>query len=310
MVQELYFGYEGTTGNSGGVHLHMVIKVDDEVESPSKYMAPIFTPFFNIEKADEVLSDVNSKMGGDERLALTSDYFSLVRTVLLTKFNGTKIDSKYKNHESLGNANAVYLATASFELSGDANPLYSGEYVVYKETYTENEYGEEIPDEIKTLRKPGENKVIVKTGHEKPQYWLCELQEIPLVISENAIDDESMYYLGTNNQKVLLKVVNREEISASEAVTLNTVSVKTTRTSSESTNIVWGNNVPIYPLVEDSNDLINMDLLLTQKTFEAKKSEYEKDKSRSEYESTYGGYKDAEKDVRARSTFFDVRKTW
>lgn len=63
-------GYEGTTGKSGAVHLHFEIKVGGHNQIyPIPYLYPMFSPFYNEEKAEEA------------EYGLESEYMSLVRTV-------------------------------------------------------------------------------------------------------------------------------------------------------------------------------------------------------------------------------------
>lgn len=67
-------GYEGTTGNSGGNHCHLVINDhygDTSTESPCPvlYLYPFFTPFYYAEKAEEAGYEI------------ASDYMSSTRTV-------------------------------------------------------------------------------------------------------------------------------------------------------------------------------------------------------------------------------------
>lgn len=64
-------GYEGTTGRSTGYHLHFSLKDSD----PKGYLIPIFSPFYNAEKAEKILEE-------DETYALGTDYYTLERTIL------------------------------------------------------------------------------------------------------------------------------------------------------------------------------------------------------------------------------------
>lgn len=63
-------GYEGTTGKSGGVHLHFEMSIGGKNQVfPIPYLYPMFTPFYNEEKAEEA------------GYGMESEYMSLVRTV-------------------------------------------------------------------------------------------------------------------------------------------------------------------------------------------------------------------------------------
>ncbi len=64
-------GYEGSTGRSTGNHLHFEL----EKSNPKDYLIPIFSPFYNAEKAEKILEE-------DETFALGTDYYTLERTVL------------------------------------------------------------------------------------------------------------------------------------------------------------------------------------------------------------------------------------
>ncbi len=63
-------GYEGTTGNSGGNHIHFEMTVNGQgARYPIPYLYPFFTPFYYEEKAAE------------NEYKLESEYMSLIRTV-------------------------------------------------------------------------------------------------------------------------------------------------------------------------------------------------------------------------------------
>lgn len=63
-------GYEGTTGKSGAVHLHFELNIGGHKEVyPIPYLYPMFSPFYNEEKAEEA------------GYSLESEYMSLIRTV-------------------------------------------------------------------------------------------------------------------------------------------------------------------------------------------------------------------------------------
>ena len=278
-------GYEGTTGNSGGVHLHMGINVKGKGESPAKYMAPIFTPFYNSEKASEVLQEYR-EAAGDDRLIFGSEYYSLIRTSLLAKFDDDKLNEKYENGLNLAVFDATYLSDASFIISGDS------EYIIFKRP--RDDQGDLI------LGILHDDRYIVKEGIAEPKYWACDIETSRI----------------GSGDTILFKVISKYEIEELPTDVLTGVKIKVGPKDHEfeSTTIVWGNNTPLYPL-GNADDIFDINLVNTEKRFIVKDSEYKNDSGESvyaerkaEYLAKFPDEEDKSGDVRVKSDFFDRSK--
>lgn len=252
-------GYEGTTGNSGGNHLHMVINIGG-AQSPSKYMGPIFSPFFYKEKALEV----QGTFGDNLELILSSDYYSLERTVLMEKVlnTGEPYDVAEGIHTSIDRV--IFLSSSFYELSGDT-------YVVFPNI--SRLLGDESHgfDGI-VLSYRSEDKVIIKEGSASPVYWLCEIVEIPVETSRYADPyDPGSFTYGEYTYKVLSKT----EIDFNPELISSGINIKVDKTSYETAPVVWGNNVPLYPIFDDIADAISFSTLtLQEKIYNPQKKDY------------------------------------
>lgn len=262
-------GYEGTTGNSGGNHLHMGLRIGGASDSPSEYMAPIFSPFFNKEKCVEVINEFS---GIDNRLIMSSEYYSLVRTVLMEKVLDDRNREFYEIGEGIGRGEIPVLATASF--SGDEPDLY----VVFAASDLAS------GDKIRGYRPGGATKeIIVKvSGVSAPVYYKCKIEE-PEEKAAPKSGDKIIYYL---------KVIEKEEINISDVVLSAGIGIKVDKEAYESKEVVWGNNVPLSPLVLDESDAYDITLLNTQRIYSGEQ-EYPAE------EVDYEG-----EDVRASKDFF------
>lgn len=277
-------GYEGTTGNSGGHHLHMGCKVNGKAESPAKYMGPIFAPFYNKEKALEV----RAGMSNNPKYIIASDYYSLIRTVILDKVLETGVP--YKEDDVIEtNGDLKFLQSASFVTQ-------SGErYVVVDR--------KEAQDESILLKKG--NQYIVKEGATKPKYWLCTIE---FENNQGGNDDPYMDGLLENeflnlgsSEGIKLKVIDAREVKFND-ISMGTISVKTTMTSSEMAPVIWGNNVPIYPLIEDIKDAVDASSLNNIRRY-APGDEANGDNTKSTV-------KKKDDDVRASSQFFNMNSAF
>lgn len=285
-------GYEGTTGNSGGYHLHMGVKVNGEMQSPSQYFAPIFSPFYNQEKALEVRTNAN----GDKNTILASEYYSLMRTVLLQ--NVVQGQELYSDGQQLGNGDLTYLRSAAFYTSGDGT-----RYVVFDES--------DIASSVSAnaffyIQNDSENdkKYIIKEGVLNPRYWQCSLKLLEDGTSQNDSDSEEFSgsgpnnssYLPESNTRILAKVISAEQVNISN-IGVGGISVQVSESGYTGAGVVWGNNVPVAPLVPDIKLAVSEAAITAEKTYEP----FEEATDPGIDLEGYGGY-----DVRAQSAFFDI----
>ena len=261
-------GYEGTTGNSGGWHVHMYVthkgdtKDADKWESPAAYFGPIFSPFYDEEKAGEVLKKYES----NNILALSSDYFSLIRTVLLAQFNEGSLVEKIET--------TPFIPTAVFmKISGDE----TSEYVVFPQA-------DAVLSGDKMILKE------ISAGRKEPKYWECQVDNIDDVLKsmESQKSEEELKEYKDSVNAILLsgrdiyRVNSKSQISMDVAVGSQggTIKVKTKPSSPtggggayETTSVKWGNNTPLYPLFQDVSESYDLALLRLQKTYE--RSDYD-----------------------------------
>lgn len=284
-------GYEGTTGNSGGYHLHMGVKVNGEMQSPSKYFAPIFSPFYNQEKALEVRTNAN----GNKNAILASEYYSLMRTVLLQ--NVADGQELYSDGQQLGNGDLTFLRSAAFYTSGDGT-----RYVVFDES--------DIATSVSAsaffyVQNDGENKkYIIKEGVLDPKYWQCSLKLLEDSTSQNDSDSGDFSGSGANNSnylpesstRILAEVISAEQVNLTN-IGVGGISVQTDESSYAGAGVVWGNNVPIEPLVPDIKMAVSAASITAEKTYEP----FGEATDPGIDLEGYGGY-----DVRAQSAFFDI----
>lgn len=278
-------GYEGTTGNSGGPHLHLGCTVNGEGESPSKYMGPIFAPFYNKEKALEV----RQSAGGDKKEILASDYYSLIRTVILDKVLETGVP--YEENEVLeAGSHAKALASASFitDSNGDRYLVFDGDIGLLKQ----------------------DDKYVVKEGTANPVYWLCTLdiqnpqksQQDPYSDPDPATSSSGSSTVASSSssqQATRYRVISAEQIDFND-IDFGSVLIKTTMTQYEPAKVIWGNNVPLYPMFTDVEDAVNASALNDTKRY-APGSEASGDETDKLLESV-----NVSGDVRARSDCFDI----
>lgn len=239
-------GYEGTTGNSGGPHLHMGCTVRGEGESPSKYMGPIFAPFYNKEKALEA----RQSAGGDKKAVLASDYYSLIRTVILDKVLET--GEPYEDGAEIkAGSQAKALEAASFvtDSNGDRYIAFDGNISMLKQG----------------------DKYVVKEGTTDPVYWICTINvENPQYSQPDPYDptgNTSSTSSSSSSQQTRYKVISAEKINFSD-IDFGSVLIKTTMTQFEPAKVIWGNNVPLYPLFSDVDDAVDASSLNNTKRYE------------------------------------------
>lgn len=286
-------GYEGTTGNSGGNHLHQNVNVAGIYDSPAEFMGPIFAPFYNQEKVYEITQEL-AEYSSNQELLLGTDYYTLIRTVLMQEFDASG-KAKYSGIIT-PDEQAIYLKTGVFiYLSGDDG-----------ETYRYIDFNEQEPG-VGTVISG--DRAIVKVGINPAEYYLCEY-EVELVKpnpSGSGHLSSSGEYLSSNNS-TRLKVLNAEKLDVfSEEVLNNSVRVKTEMEDVYGTTvIVWGNNVPYAPIIKDMNDAIDITSLDMEKTFDPTEEKYKREYSEdsSDPPKMEGGYED----VKATKDFFDPIK--
>lgn len=280
-------GYEGTTGNSGGLHLHIQVTTNgsstgkQDWESPAAFFGPIFSPFYNEEKAGEVMHTYSS----NEILALSSEYFSLIRTVLLAKFNNNALVEDVSP--------TPYIPTAIFtKISGDAD----GEYVVFPHA---------------DAYFSGDNLIVKENNNGDEKYWECQVEDIDDVLEKMKGQkkeeefEEYKKYINTYllSGRDIYKVISKSTItfSVAQSIQRNTIKVRTKPGSPKgrggahaSAPVKWGNNVPYYPLFKDKSESYDLNLLKAQKIFEL-----------SQYDSGGEAGRKQNKDIGVWSKFFD-----
>ena len=270
-------GYEGTTGNSGGFHLHMGINVNGVKQSPSRYMAPIFSPFYNLARVNELLNEDRYK--ADNRLLLGTDYLSLIRTVLLPEFDGKTLSTVVKTEND-----GIYIPSASFiDISGETYIDTAGSYLTLDD-----------------------NHIIVKVGVNNPEYLSCEVEKVVTddesekIIRE--VDDDGTPYT-YKLKKTMYKVINTSKVDMAKVKDLGTVIINNSLTTDNITSapakVEWGNNVPYLPLATVS-EAVDIGVLTTAK-------EFQRDTTHDLLEGKETFKRDDSiEDVRAQHDFFDA----
>lgn len=263
-------GYEGTTGNSGGYHLHMGVNINGESESPAKYMGPIYTPFYNAEKVFEEQENYKAFRNAlGDKVLLGSEYLSLIRTVLMARFDGNKLKT---GAISEIDPDAIFLSQSHIVTTNGVKYLEFSKYASSND-------GESISDAIGTA----DGKTIINSGDARePDYWKVQLQEEVISVTGNAsqeIDPATGEVIGNSSGKMVkYRIVSAEKIDNISEALNGSVSVKVARQPDryESTQIIWGSDtVPIYPLFEDYSEAIDVGILTIPKKFEVNKAEYE-----------------------------------
>ncbi|MBQ8298948.1 MAG: M23 family metallopeptidase [Clostridia bacterium] len=291
-------GYEGTTGNSGGNHLHQNVWVGNAKDSPAEYMGPIFAPFYNQEKVFEISQEL-SKYSDNEELILGTDYYTLIRTVLMQEFENGK--AKY-SAEIAPEGQATYLKSASFVML-EGNDGETHEYIdFYGASTTFDELGNPVGGATGVVSG---DKIIVKVGITSPEYYLCGYKT-EVIRNATASDDSlSGDDFASSNGVTLLRVISKEKIDDfSEEVLANSIQVETDVDITSSTRVIWGNNVPFSPIVADMEDAIDITSLNVEKSFKASEHKSEYDGKPNDPPKKEEGYDD----VKATKDFFDAGK--
>ncbi len=298
-------GYEGTTGNSGGPHLHMGLRIKETSECPAKYMALVFTPFYNVEKINQAIED-NKRTGNHFETVLASEYFSLVRTSLITRFNEDGdilgldgLDSQENTHVYTDGDGAFVVSIA---LSGDVT------------------YGED--DGVERYIKITKNELIQK-WRESPSnhvYVYNEVKNNGLAVGEKKYTKYSSAFFtegkayGTGEFCLYLSISDPvEEIISGDYIS-GQIKIKTHlqgRTPKYANQkMKYGNNVPLTPLLESADDGYSMTVVSLTKYFPRKDTR--KNFSSLQYDDSDSGdsQKYSGEQVRARKDTFDIESEY
>ena len=271
-------GYEGTTGNSSGYHLHQNLWVNGVKSSPAAYMGPIFTPFYNKEKILETVGEIEGEWNASRKLILGTEYMDLYRTVL--KY---PLDSDPNLQTYLFEGGALDAGGVTFLMQCSFMEIDGREYINYQ---TGSKNG--IP-----MYYSGKNSVVVKVGASPSRYYLCNVSEE--VVTEEIDED------GNTTQTKYLRVNSKREIQFNESSLAGGVKIRVRIGVDEVTDIIWGNNVTLYPLFEDMADLVDITVLNTERMLNPDEAKYA-----SEYAGDANDpvKKSETKDVTAREEFF------
>ncbi len=272
-------GYEGTTGNSSGYHLHFNLWVDstDKKKSPAEYTAPLFAPFYNKEKIVESLIELQEE-GNDLELILASDYMELYRTILTYPINQGM--NKLLNGE-FSYSGITYLKTCTLIESGD------DKYISYPAGDSNGI----------SMYESGDGTVIVKLG--SSQYYLCHISSSSQTVTSGD---------GDNAEELNCIKVDGEpqKITFNERSSLGSTRIKITDASYQDAEIIWGNNVPLQPLVDDMEKIQDITTLNDQRLLDPEDATYSR-----EYANQSNDPKPAyllKKNVTAKDDFFDITK--
>lgn len=264
-------GYEGTTGNSTGYHLHQNLWVKGKKSSPAEYMGPLFAPFYNKEKITEAIIKFETA-GQDPMLALATDYMELYRTVLTYPFGQ---DIKDITNNTFSYAGNTYLEKSTVFESGD------GEWYL--------KYADGMSNGVPMYQNT-DGSVIVKVGNN--QFYKCKIIEEDLSLESG--DDENVQAI-----KCLKVQGQPEEVATFDETSMGTTQIKVTSAAMETAPIVWGNNVPLRPLFDDMEKVQDISILNIERMMDPAdySSEYAKDANDPD---------PSEDDVLAKDDFFDI----
>ena len=290
-------GYEGDTGNSTGSHLHLSISTGDTQgrdSSPSTYLAPIYTPFYNVDKITEFLSEYENY--NKDKLILSTDYMSLTRTVLMARFdsNGTVAQIKTPDASLLESVSLIFIPSD--------DPAESGEYM-----YVKDDGG--MAYMMYNDPATGINSCVIKVGVQpNERFYKCtyEIKEKTKIkngkLVWDAFDDGRVF-------KITSKVpVNDDSVELPQGIQVQTKSDGTKQT----VKVNWGNTTPYLPLISgDKYDkLINKGAFDGEDEFNAsgewrRNSDTSGEGNEFRQKLTNGLWNTKEKDVRAWSKLFD-----
>lgn len=265
-------GYEGTTGNSTGYHLHQNLYVGghsytQNKKSPAEYMGPIFAPFYNKQKIQEAITE----FADNPMLVLATDYMELYRTVLTYPIE-QGVDGLLNGIDY--NAN-TYLQESTIYESGDGNW-----YLNYADGASNG-----IP-----MYQNTDGSVIVKVAN--GDFYTCQVADEHLsIISGDGDNAEEL---------TCLRIEGTPTVASASDISLGTTLIKCTGEVMKSATIKWGNNVPLEPILQDMENLQDISILNVERMMDPAK-----------YSAEYAGVannptQDYEDDVLAKDDFFDI----
>lgn len=252
-------GYEGTTGNSTGYHLHQNMNHDgdngDKSDSPAKYMAPIFTPFYNRDKVFETLGTIKNEWGGNYELIMGTEYMELIRTVLMypTKSGDFDFSDKWyfdKNKNmNTGEEDLTFLLSCTVMRSGEY------EYLNYAS-------GDNVKSKVNI--PGGSFTAVIKEGSfANPIYYKCQVE--PDIVKVTVGSGDNLKEV----DEYILRIVSGKEKYVFEDLTIKEdVAVRVDIGKDEYRPIIWGNNVPHTPLVDDVSKIVDITVMNTLKRFD------------------------------------------
>lgn len=288
-------GYEGDTGNSTGSHLHMSVKTGDAQgrdSSPSTYLAPIYTPFYNIDKITEFLAEYEDY--NKDKLILSTDYMSLTRTVLMARFdsNGSVTQIKQPDASLLESVSLIYIPSD--------DPTESGEYM-----YVKDDGG--MAYMMYNDPATGINSCVIKVGVQpNEKFYKCTFE----IKEKTKIKNGKLVWDAFDDGRTF-KILTREPVNE-DSIYLQGIQVQIKCDGTKATaNVNWGNTTPYLPLI--TND--RFDKLITKGAFDGE-DEFDTSNWRSVTDNsgdgntfrttlTDGLWNTKEKDVRAWSKLFD-----
>ncbi len=288
-------GYEGDTGNSTGSHLHMSISTGDAQgrdSSPSTYLAPIYTPFYNIDKITEFLAEYEDY--NKDKLILSTDYMSLTRTVLMARFdsNGSVTQIKQPDASLLESVSLIYIPSD--------DPAESGEYM-----YVKDDGG--MAYMMYNDPATGVNTCVIKVGVQpNEKFYKCTFE----IKEKTKIKNGKLVWDAFDDGRTF-KILTREPVNE-DSIYLQGIQVQINCIGTKATaNVNWGNTTPYLPLI--TND--RFDKLITKGAFDGEE-EFDTSDWKSVTDTsgdgnafrttlTDGLWNTKEKDVRAWSKLFD-----
>ena len=228
---------------------------DTESDSPAKYMAPIFTPFYNRDKVFETLGTIKNEWGKNYELIMGTEYMELIRTVLMYptesgdfNFNNTWYFDKNKNMNT-GGENLTFLLSCTVMRSGDE------EYLNYAS-------GDNVKSKVNI--PGGSFTAVIKEGSfANPIYYKCQVT--PVIVKVTVGSGDTLKEV----EEYRLKIVSDKEEYVFEDLTIKeAVAVRVEIGTDEYRPIIWGNNVPHTPLVDDVSKLVDITVMNTLKRFD------------------------------------------